>query len=278
MVETYRIGHFGSLTPVEADILDPRGIVWVFEPPSHRQTYVLGCDPTKGITGWRPELRTQDDAKIDNGAIEIIRKGRSADDPDVQVCEFAAPIDPYELAVYCNLLGRLYAGSDESGQCLTIIEVWPGPGLPTQRELINRYGYTNLFVWKYLDSLSVRATHSLGWTSTQKSVRDLWIMGTRHIQGRHFLPASPWLVDEMADCETDMNKMAGKAIYGRHDDRVRALLMAIWAAHDWTFQADIPDEVKVDTGAPGLDWQRSDISAEDMYSEWEERFSASLDN
>jgi len=275
--ETYRIGTFGSLVPTDADPRDPRGVIFLFEPPNPRATYVMGCDPTKGITGWSRELRTQDDSKTDNGAIEILRKGRSSSDPDIQVCEFAAPIDPYELAIYCNILGRLYGGADESGQALCIIEVWPGPGLPTQRELINRWGYTNLFVWKYLDSLSVRATHSLGWTSTQKSVRDLWIMGTRHIQGRHFIPNSPWLVEEMSDCETDPVKMSGKAIYGRHDDRVRAVLMAIWAAHDWSFQVDIPENVDIETGAPGTDWQRSDISVEEMLSEWEEKFSRLLE-
>ena len=161
--DLYTIGNLGVLTTTSAPYdKDPRGMVLMFEPPSIKETYVLGCDPTVGRVGWNRILRTRDDLRTDNGAIEVIKVGRNGK-PDIQVCEYAAPIDPEDLADVCNMLGRLYAGSDESGQCLCIIEVYPGPGLLTQRKMLNALGYYNMFIWKYLDSMSVKLTTSLGW-------------------------------------------------------------------------------------------------------------------
>lgn len=250
---------------------DPRGVVWMYEEPSSRATYVMGIDPTVGITTWHRSLRTRDDLKTDNGAIEIIRVGRNGA-PDVQVCEYAAPIDPEDLADVANALGRLYAGNDENEQCLCIIEVYPGPGLLTLRKMINHYGYTNHFLWKYLDSMSTRPTNSLGWTASPKSVRDLWIRGSRHINRGNIVIYSDHFVEEMVDAEQDNLKMTAKAIYGRHDDRLRALLMAIWAAHDWSMQIETDSQSRVESGVPAASWQSSDMSSERMYEAWETRF------
>lgn len=268
--ETYVIGHDGSLTSHPApDDTDPRGLICMMEPPIQRETYVMGIDPTVGIVGWNRHFRTRDDLKTDNGAIEILRVGRNGK-PDVQVCEYAAPIDPEDLADIANILGRLYAGNEESGQCLCIIEVYPGPGLLTQRKMLNSLGYTNMFIWKYLDSMSVKLTTSLGWQSTPKSVRDLWIRGTRHISLDKIRITSPYLAEELAHCEADELKMTAKAFSGKHDDRARAILMAIWAAHDWSFQVE-DRKVEVTTYKP-VDWQRSDVSAEKMYEQWNDLF------
>lgn len=267
----YTIGNSGTLEACDAPTdSDPRGLVLILEPPSPRETYVLGCDPTVGIVGWHRQLRTRDDLRTDNGAIEVIKVGRNGK-PDIQVCEYAAPIDPEDLADVCNILGRLYAGSDDSGQCLCVIEVYPGPGLLTQRKMLNSLGYYHMFVWKYLDSMSVKMSNSLGWQSSPKSVRDLWIRGTRHITLDKIKILSPWLAEELAHCEADPLKMTAKASSGKHDDRARALLMAIWAAHDWSYQIEEFKEEVTEGKLP--DWQRSDISAERMYELWNERFS-----
>jgi len=250
---------------------DPRGIIWMYEEPQTRATYVMGIDPTVGITNWDRSLRTIDDFKTDNGAIEILRVGRQGK-PDVQVCEYAAPIDPEDLADVANALGRLYSGQDENEQCLCIIEVYPGPGLLTLRKMINQYGYTNHFIWKYLDSYTTKPTNSLGWTASPKSVRDLWIRGSRHINRGGITIHSRHFVEEMTDAEQDPVKMTAKAAYGAHDDRLRALLMAIWAAHDWSAQIETESHSRVESGVPAANWQTSDISTERLYESWEERF------
>lgn len=275
-LETLPIGNFGHLMHASLADRDPRGVIWIKEPPDPRATYFMGVDPTKGITAWSRELRTRDDLRTDNGAIEIIKKGRDGE-KDKQVCEYAGPLDPYDLAVLANALGRLFCGNNEDGQCLCIPEVWPGPGLPLLREMINRFGYTNIYIWRYVDKLTPKLTTSLGWYSNEKTVRDLWIRGTRHIIHERIELFSEPLIEEMTDCEEDPIKMMGKAIYGKHDDRVRALLMAIWAAHDWSLDVETVTTMETEPdNSPN--WQASDVSVDEMGARWEDRFAALIED
>ena len=87
-----------------------------------------------------------------------------------------------------------------------------------------------------------------------------------------FRPHSPWLVEEMRNCEIDPSKMWGRAVYGTHDDRVRAMMMALWAAHDWSMQIDLrPVEVRTgDEKEPS--WQASDLTYGKLMERWEEKF------
>lgn len=265
------------LNPDEFDE-DPRGLLWIYEPPRPNAAYVMGVDPSGGITQWNRALRTEDDYLIDNGAIEVIRVGKY-DEPDVQVAEFAAPIDPYDLAGVCNFVGRMYGGGSDDGQALAIIEVWPGPGLPTLRELISRYGYTNHYVWRYDDSLSPRLTTALGWRSGPKTVQTLWINGSRHLRKKRVKINSSWFVEEMTDVEpTEFTvRMArGAAGYGKHDDRVTAMLLAIWAAHEWDVEIETRTTVQ-ENADNGPSWQASDISIDGMMDAWEDKFAQLLD-
>jgi hypothetical protein len=180
------------------------------------------------------------------------------------------------LGDVANVLGRVYGGSEDEGQCLVIIEVYPGPGLITLRRMINYHSYTNHFVFKNMGGIQPRATHSLGWTANQKSVRDLWIRSRRHILKGGLVHRSPWLVEEWTDCEMDYVKQTGQAISG-HDDRVRAMNLALWAAHEWSFEVDSRRQPVEEGGRSKVDWQASDCSAEQMAGEWEERMAELLD-
>lgn len=265
----YRIGNkakFLALDQGEID-RDPRGIAWLWEEPRLGATYVMGVDPSGGITGWDRTLRTQEDHKTDNGAIEIIRVGA---DRDYQVAEYAAPIDPEDLADMANALGRLYSGSDEEGQALAIVET-NNFGLLTARRMMNNHGYLHQFVWKYIDSAIPKPTGSVGWYATSKSVPLLWARGARHILRGGLKVRSPWLVEEMADAELDPEKMWAKAIHGSHDDRLRAILLAVWAAHEWSIDIE-SEKVEVSASDEAPEWQATDISAEDLVDAWNERF------
>jgi hypothetical protein len=121
-----------TLQGVETDDDDPRGLINVWQPPLESANYVVSCDPSYGIAGWHRQLRTEEDEKVDNCAIEVIRCGAGRG-PDVQVAEYAAPIDAEDAAGVVNFLGRMYGGASEEEQALAIIEVQPGPGLLTQR-------------------------------------------------------------------------------------------------------------------------------------------------
>jgi hypothetical protein len=235
----------------------------------------MGIDAAQGRTGWNRYSRWDDDAEIDNGAIEVIRigKGQIGDPnykPDTQVAEYAAPIDPYDLAKVANALGRLYGGNDEDGQALAIIEVYPGPGGPTQRQLMEVYGYTRMYQWQYLDTgEKVNSSFPFGWYSTKQSMQHLWTKGLRYIHRKQLVFKSPDLVEEFADCEIDTLKMRGRAEHG-HDDRVMACLLAIWAAHNWTFSVD-PVQSHIVTGPP-VEWQATDMSSERLQEAYDERW------
>lgn len=267
----YSVGRF-STTPAKIDAdRDVRGILWMFEQPQPYNNYVISCDPTYGIEGWSRDNRSRDDMRTDNGAICVLRKGR-AGEPDVQVAEYAAPKAPFELADDLNFIGRLYAGNSEESQAYCIIEVYPGPGLILHREMVNRFGYQNFYMHRYLTTMSPQQTRYPGFYSNRQSVSDLWIKGKHYINNGGVRILSPWLVEEMADCSWDMQRNRGFAVGGgvRHDDRVTALLLALWAANQWNV-AIAPSENGVVEVLEQPGWQCSDISADDMLAAWSER-------
>ena len=257
---------------------DPRGLVLMWEAPSRHAKYIMGVDPTEGITGWSRATRTEGDDKIDNGAIEIFRvdgdfelmfkdyKGVRIPDyepgskrqkrrwKDVQVCEFAGPVDAVEIARIANALGRIYAGEEEDS-CELIWEAWPGPGLLTTQELL-RLGYGNLWMWEYIDAVA-EETNRPGWRSTPTSQRMLWYRSRRHLMGGHAVIRSPWLRGELSTAEIDITKMRAKAAHGYHDDRMQAASMCFWAGHKWTYDTDRIEIPVLESMASGeQDYQR----------------------
>ena|ERR1035438_3592443 len=264
-----QVGKY-ALKGIECSDDDPRGIVHIWEPPRENSAYVVSCDPSYGLAGWQRELRTEDDEKTDNCAIEVIRCGGGRA-PDVQVAEYAAPIDAEDAAGVVNFLGRMYGGKSEDEQALAIIEVQPGPGLLTQRELINHFGYSNLFVWQHLDQMVMKPTVSYGWFSSRQSRQALWIRGTRHINQKKIILNSPYLIEEMTDCVLDnFLSFTARAQWGAHDDRIVALLMSIWAANEWNFE-NAPEEAAQAQDLKLPDYQRSDVSYEDIEHDFNER-------
>jgi hypothetical protein len=274
----FRIGASTHLVRASDDVYDgdPRGIVWLYEAPNPRARYTMGIDAAQGRTGWNRWNRIGDDTDTDNGAIEVIRIGQGEPGssnfrPDYQVAEYAAPIDPYDLAKVANALGRMYGGNNEDGQAYCITEVYPGPGGPTQRTLLETYGYNNLYRWSYLDTgmPSERSKFDYGWYSTKQSMQHLWTRGLRLIHRKQLVFKSEYLVEEFADCEMDLVRLRGAAARG-HDDRVTACLLALWAGHNWTFNTE-PAVSHVSQG-PVVEWQATDVSSERMVDLWNERW------
>ena len=266
----------GKYTLGTLDLLDddPRGSVQIWEMPRSNANYVVACDPSYGQAGWDRSLRTEDDEKTDNCAVEVIRCGTRGS-PDIQVAEYAAPIDAEDAAAVVNFLGRMYGGASEEEQALAIVEAYPGPGLLTQRELINRFGYSNLFIWQQLDRMIMKPTLQYGWYSSRESRQALWIRGTRHIlKEKRIILNSPDLIEEMTDCVRDnFLNFTARAKWGSHDDRVLALLMAIWAGNEWSFE-NAPEEAAKPTITGNASWQSSDLTSEEMQDEWNERIAA----
>lgn len=276
MTVSLKIGRHALSEFADVSDGDARGLLHVWEEPRPNATYIVACDPSYGIAGWDRRLRTENDEKTDNCAIQVLRCGRARGQRvgrDVQVAEFAAPIDAEDAAAIVNFLGRMYAGADEDGQAQAIVEVQPGPGLLTQRALQNEFAYTNLFTWKHLDRMELKPTLSFGWYSSRQSRQALWIRGTRHINQHKIVLNSPWLVEEMTDCVLDnFLSFTARAQWGCHDDRIVALLMAIWAANEWSFE-NAPEESLAIERPDAIDYQRSDCDYDSIAADWNERFS-----
>lgn len=279
---TYRIGKWGL--DVDAyDPRDPRGQLLVWEPPLDNADYVVGGDPTMGILGWNRQLRTDDEEKHDNAALEVFRRGlwrevegRPVKSPDVQVAEWVGPLDAEDLAYVCNFVGRMYAGNSEERQALMAIEIAPGPGWLTQRVLNSQYGYERFPPWLVEgNNMIQRDTGKRGWISNVHTRRDLWIRGAGHIKRRNVVINSQHLLDEMKACRPDnflslTARAQRSGTTGLNDDRVVAALIALWFCNEWVIGAE-PTEPTLRTDTSATDWQLSAVSAEDMARLWEDR-------
>lgn len=259
------VGHLDKMHPAEYDG-DPRGIIWIWEPANRGATYVMGCDPTVGRTGWNRYARVKEDSKTDNGAIEVIKVGKDGR-KDVQVAEYAAPVDAFDLAYVVNLLGRMYAGTDDD-QCKCIIEVFPGPGAGTLQQCLE-LGYTNHFHWEYYANTAATPTRAMGWHASPRTNRDLWVKASRHLVMDQVIVNSPWLAEEYADCRMNIEKDYGENP-GGHDDRVRAFNLALWIANSWSMNIERTTE-KVQLTAP-VDAQCSDMLLSEIQDGWEAVF------
>ena len=278
-ISAYQVGRH-SAEQVAADEVDPRGLLWVWEEPKQTAEYIVTCDPTVGIPGWNRQLRSKDDVNTDNAAIQVFRK------PGIQVAEFAAPIDVYDLAGICNYVGKLYCGNSEDAQALMGIEVYPGPGWQVQQELVQKYGYTQFPPWLVMGKgLAQAPTGKFGWYSTRSTRVDLWTRCTALLNRHGVTLRSPWLIDEMADCTPDSFYSAtGRARKGLHDDRVVAALLNIWYLNEWSIaveptEPDTLQETKprnyqaMAVGDDGLP-----VSSSRLYDEWNEMADRLLDD
>jgi|SRR5579859_623073 len=278
----YRIGKYG-LELEQYDKLDPKGQLLVWEPPLASQDYSVGVDPTLGILGWSRATRTEEDWKHDNAAVEVFRVGgfdlkTGHKLPDVQVAEWAGPLDAQDLAYVCNFIGRLYGGSHEDQQAMMTIEVYPGPGWMTQREMHDKFGYERFLPWlkegRYLTQYD---TGNRGWQSSQHTRRDLWTRSGGHIKRRRVELRSKWLVEELVACKPDnflaiTARAARMGRSGLNDDRVVAAMLALWAANEWQIGQEPSEPTGPAQNVEQPDWQLSgSVSYEDMIASWNSR-------
>jgi len=272
---------------------DPRGLLLMWEPPNKDHEYIIGMDPSQGITGWSRGSRKKEDEKTDNGVIEVFRidgakelcwkedeNGNKVPDVDpqtrrqrirymdVQVAEFAAPCDAVEIARVAKVIGTLYRGSEED-QAKLIWEAWPGCGMLCTQELL-RIGYGNLWHWEYIADVA-EDTGKLGWRSTHESMKLLWYRARRHLMQENAIIRSKWLLEEYADAVVDWQKMRARADQGAHDDRMTAANLCFWAGHKWTYEESHREPV---TESPGpVDFQRyAPVLGEDAvtFEDWRE--------
>lgn len=270
-----------TMTPAEA-----RGFVWLFEEPKPNATYVVGCDPAMGISGWDRTI-PRDDQEHDNSAITVWRISKREEKvttedgkektilvpTDYQVAEYAAPVDYESTAAVVNALGRLFRGNGRLGVAHTIIECYPGPGWMVEKTLISKYGYLNFYTRKHVDTLLPSETKGIGWVANRQSVRDLWIHLVKHVTNRSVVIRSPWLLSEMKTTKPiQFMQYTSEGKSGFHDDRLRAAALSWWAAHDLSSQIKVEVNTTVEKSKRPVNWQQSDLSADGLRDEWERRF------
>jgi hypothetical protein len=225
-----------DLVPVhttERDEKDPRGLVLLYEPPRLDVLYSLGADPAVGLVGWNRRTRSDTSTELNrdnacaSGWYRDPRSGLS-----LQAFEFAGPIAPREFARYLYALGRVYSGAHgpEQGSPI-VIEVNNG-GTEVQNVLINDYRYYALWRRTSFNGVQQKQLDQWGWLSTRKSVPELWIYG-KDVLEQPTLPIRPrslYLIEEMGLARWDAARQRGEvpAGGGKHDDRISAMLLALW--------------------------------------------------
>jgi hypothetical protein len=250
------------------DFWNGRLLMW--KPPENGRAYALGVDVGGGVGG-------------DRSVIEVIALGdRRA--PDEQVAEFASDFHgPLDLSAVVNLVGRMYC-DDEKDEALATIECNSiAGGDITQQDLRTRLDYGNLFVRKAYDKINNIWTTKLGWMTTRTTRPKLIARGVHAFGRGDLIIRSPFLLDEMADFERDHHIAQAKSLSGTHDDRVMAMLIGYWGAHDseWLSGDDVGEARRVLTDARKVsedssaasgrkpDWQNTACTYKEMMASWD---------
>lgn len=213
----------------DAEPWNGRLLVW--EPPIRGEEYILGIDTSEGV-------------KQDRSVCEVILKGNLIH-PDIQVAEFACDfLDPVDFASVVNTIGRFYNDPDGS-EAFCTIETNNPAGASVLNSLRNKHDYTNLFIRKDYEKRENLYTTKFGWHTTRHN-RGMIIARTLHaLQYGDLILNSPYLLDEMADFESNHDIAAAKVKQGKgHDDRIMSLMVGYWGGHDEEFLSgeDIGEE------------------------------------
>jgi hypothetical protein len=209
--------------------LDPMGKIYIWEWPQAGETYGIGCDPSEGVDQ-------------DRSSIPVIKKATPWH-PDEQVAEFASPrVFADDLWLWMFALCHLYTVSRPSGgwtYAKAVIEVNIAAGDKVQTEMLKR-GWPN-FHQRY-DPTKIGTTgtgammrarslaEEIGWRTTRANRPNI-ISGIRkYVRDGQFIVRSPWLAQELATLEYNLDKKRIEASEGNYDDRPMSagIVLASW--------------------------------------------------
>lgn len=261
-----------ELSEYDYDPWNGRLIVW--EAPKKGFQYAMGIDPAEGVGA-------------DRSVCEVIRIGTNQY-PDIQVAEFACDfLDPVDFANVVNTIGQFYC-EDDGTEAFCTVECNAPCGDTVVNDLRSRHSYGNLFILKQYDKRENVFTNKLGWWTNRTTRPKLIARGLHAFTYGDLIVNSPYCLEEMADFERDHFIAKAKAAYGRHDDRLMALLIGYWGGHDeeWLSGDDVAEERRLLAAAqtvqteiiekqvvPGPrrpDYQNQPVSASDMWALAEE--------
>jgi len=230
-------GFHPSPPRIFPDDLYDRLLIW--ELPRRDQLYVLSADVGDGIGQ-------------DRSVVDITRVG-TLKEPDEQVAQFvSAHVDPIGLAPLIDAIGRLYVGSDNL-EALCAVEC-NNHGLVTQSELQLHLGYSNFFIWQYLDAADPeRALSSrIGWWTTQRTrplILARWLKKVRSLDPVTNLPDyrinSPILLEEIRSFQTVggiREAEADPTNPNAHDDCVMTSAIGVHVSSTIQYEANEPTD------------------------------------
>lgn len=215
-----------------ANLLDdpgPMDVLQVWEPPRRGHLYVVSADISSGLG-------------LDRSVVDVTRVG-TLREVEEQVAQFVTDsVDETDLAHIIDSVGRLYSGRD--GQPALVAVECNGMGIATQAHLIKAIGYTNLYIWQYLDSVEGHQfTSRYGWYTNQRT-RPLMLQAYMHavktVDPHTGLPDyrvnSPFTLAEMADFQSDGPLWMAQATDGAHDDAIMAGAIGVIVAKTLTYE------------------------------------------
>ena len=219
------------VTRSQYDYDEWNGRLLCWEPPTSGEEYILGIDTSEGV-------------KKDRSVCEVILKGNLLH-PDEQVAEFACDfLDPIDFAAVVATIGKFYCDPDGS-EAFCTIETNNPAGAAVLNTLRTKLDYTNLFIRKDYEKRENLFTTKFGWHTTRHNRGLIIARGLHALQYGDLIINSTYLLDEMADFESNHDLAAAKVKTGKgHDDRVMAMLVGYFGGHDdeWLAGDDIAEE------------------------------------
>lgn len=196
-------------------------VMW--EMPKRGATYIVAVDASYGVGK-------------DNAAIQVLRVGTTKTS-DEQVAEWCGDINNLDLAKIAWVIGHVYRDMENDLPALMAVECNLGsPGMVTQTELL-RMGYANLYVGRRPTRTEAILEKDYGWWTTAKTRPLITDMFKKYVISGDILINSQKLVEEM-NSFVDLPSATGQlrhhlaAAPGYHDDRIMAMSIALYIAHE----------------------------------------------
>lgn len=201
----------------------PTDCLQVWEPPRKNHLYVVSADISSGL-------------QLDNSVIDVTRVG-TVREIEEQVAQFVTnSIDETDLASIIDAIGRLYSGRD-SQPALVAIEC-NGMGIATQAHLNKVIGYTNLYIWRYIDAIDGKdLTTKYGWWTnprTRPLILQYYTHAIKTIDPHSGLPDyrinSPHTIAELGSFQSPGPLWLAAAVDGARDDCIMAGAIGVYVA------------------------------------------------
>lgn len=210
-------------------------VLLVWEQPRKKQRYVIGVDVSSGVGK-------------DRATIEVLRMP-TLEEPAEQVAEFVSRwVKTDTLARIVDAVGHLFGGAD--GEALVAVEC-NNMGIDVQGELQRHLGYTNFYIWEWLDKrkASQRLSNSFGFYTNAKTrplILNRFVNDVRTIDKvtgcADLVVNSPHLFQEMRAFLPPPGGALwdAQAAPGSHDDCIMGTAIADFCGHNQLFELGEP--------------------------------------